>query len=55
LIPTSRDEVKGKEAAKKLEKENLTVNFIKHDVTDPKQRNKAKTKLKGTLNIWTYS
>jgi len=32
-----------KEAMKKLQKENLTVNFIKLDVIDPRQRSETKS------------
>ncbi len=45
VILTDRNELRGKEVTKKLEKEKLSVNFIKLDVTDPQKRNKANTKI----------
>lgn len=60
VILTSSNDIKGKEAVKKLEKEKLSVNFIKLDVTDPKQRSEAKnirqikTQLNDQLHCYLY-
>jgi short-subunit dehydrogenase len=49
VILTARNGLRGKEAVKKLEKEKLSVNFIKPDITGTKQRNKAKTNIERDL------